>query len=663
MGQDTLSTPLNARQIAKALLPSRDREDERVIFEEFLLWPPDLFAFTSHVFSITGAYNMAVSPHKKGVPSNAMWPPNNDAAARWASPKEGWIKYVREIGFAWRANLAGYRDKDSEEEVPGNFDMGIVEACKHKNRPRGEREKQIQATVGRLVGEGDSAKWEASGNWVPKDVGECWAALYGKMGEDDDVEQLLDDWEAFKLLMTLHAIVDEACVGWGIRDIPFQRKGEVYGPDEDALKDKSIDELPDSKPADFAASRLRDFGTIATIDKLRCRVLPKRHTPSIGITLRSLTNNLAYHRSSVDVKWIVTDRRKSNDFTDRLANRKLSSKIFSVLLLPWPRKVNTLDFKVVDKTEERLGLHDKLGLFHYKPEADWLNPDELNYTLENAKKEVGNIDMVVLPECALSHEDIETFERIIGDKKHRVSAYVAGVRRETEDEIFTDNMVYFKMGYSNQKKGRVFYESPGTKAPDDYQHKHHRWKVDRFQIENYSLGYVLSPNMKWWESIRIRPRKVTFINVGNELTICPLICEDLARQDPIADLIRTVGPSLVITILMDGPQTKERWSARYASVLSEDPGSAVITLTSAGMVDRWRRPKFDTPRAIALWNDGQGSEREIVLEKDSIGILLSLSVSGVSERSADGRLESYPTNRVILGGIHQVRMAGREQPK
>jgi hypothetical protein len=644
--QDELSSPLNARQIARTLLY---RADEPIIFEEFLLWPPDLFAFTSHVFSITGAYNMAVSPYCEDA--DAKWPPDNDKDARWTKAKKGWVEYVRDVGSEWRANLAGYKDKDGgDKDVPGNFDEARVQGCKDSSLPRERREELIRAVVGRLVVEGEAARWEAAGDWVPKDVGECWAELYGKMREGDNVEQLLTDWEAFKLLMTLHAIVDEACVGWGIRDIPFRRKGGRYRPDEDAAGG----EKP-SKAAAFAASRLKEFGTIATINRLRGRVLPKRHTPSIGITLRSLTNNLAYHRSSVDVKWMVTDESKHNHFTDQLADQKLSSKIFSVLLLPWPLKVNTLDFKVVKKPENRLGLHKKLGLFYYEPpKVKWVNSlREWDDTLESAKKEVGTIDMVVLPECALSEDDIEDFEKVIG--KHGVSAYVAGVRGKTGDEVFTDNMVYFKMG-SADHKGEVSFKPPEPEDREDYQYKHHRWKVERYQIENYSLGYVLSPNMKWWESIRIRPRKVTFINVGNELTICPLICEDLARQDPIADLIRTVGPSLVITILMDGPQTKERWSARYASVLSEDPGSAVITLTSAGMVDRWRRPKFNVPRYVALWNDGQGAEREIELEEDAVGVLLSLSVSPVPERSADGRVESYPTNRVILGGVHQVRI-------
>ena len=45
-----------------------------------------------------------------------------------------------------------------------------------------------------------------------------------------------------------------------------------------------------------------------------------------------------------------------------------------------------------------------------------------------------------------------------------------------------------------------------------------------------------------------------------------LICEDLARQEPAAELIRAVGSNLVIALLMDGPQLNNRWPARYAAV-------------------------------------------------------------------------------------------------
>lgn len=693
--KDELSSPINARQIARMLLFTGSSED--LIFEEFLLWPPDLFAFTSQVFSITGAYHMVVSPPKElknGASASTekipSWPPSNEENLKWKAD-DGWIKHVRRVGFDWRIRLAGYNENGSRKQ--GLFNEEELNQCKgaQKALTQKARKKEICDRAGRLVKRKNSYKWQ-EGKWVPKEVGEYWAELYNHMGPEDkdDVTGLLSDWESFKLLMTLHAIVDEACVGWGIRDIPFKKNNKVaeyeYGPDEDALKkvrtknsltalkkaeskygsDKDVSEddtLEDSVPAKFAAARLKEFGTMATINALRGRVLPKRHTANVGITLRSLTNNLAFHRSSVDVKWRVAS--ETNPFTERLRPSS-KNKIFSVLLLPWPRKISALDFKITPN-DKRLGMGENLGLFRYSP-SDWLNDEELRHTLDSAKKETEEIDMVILPECALSMAEIKRFEKIIGDEDYNVSAYVAGVREDSDnrsnalekDNVFTDNMVYFKMGEIELgKKERTIYhpqEFELEKNPENIQYKHHRWKVDRFQIENYSLGHALSPYKKWWESIKIRQRKVTFINVGNELTICPLICEDLARQDPIADLIRTVGPSLVITILMDGPQKKERWSARYASVLSEDPGCAVITLTSAGMVDRWNHPYLPPSRIVALWNDGQGSEREIVLEKDAVGILLSLSVSGVKETAADGRTESYATNKVILGGIHQVRL-------
>jgi hypothetical protein len=73
-----------------------------------------------------------------------------------------------------------------------------------------------------------------------------------------------------------------------------------------------------------------------------------------------------------------------------------------------------------------------------------------------------------------------------------------------------------------------------------------------------------------------------------ELTITSLVCEDLALNSDIADVIRSVGPTDVISVLLDGPQLRSRSAARYASVLADDPGSAVLTLTSFGMAQRSR---------------------------------------------------------------------------
>ena len=62
--------------------------------------------------------------------------------------------------------------------------------------------------------------------------------------------------------------------------------------------------------------------------------------------------------------------------------------------------------------------------------------------------------------------------------------------------------------------------------------------------------------------------------------------KDLAQIDEAAHVMRSVGPTIVIIPLLDGPQLSSGWAARYASVLADDPGSAVLTLTSYGMACR-----------------------------------------------------------------------------
>jgi hypothetical protein len=46
---------------------------------------------------------------------------------------------------------------------------------------------------------------------------------------------------------------------------------------------------------------------------------------------------------------------------------------------------------------------------------------------------------------------------------------------------------------------------------------------------------------------------VQLVEVGEGVTVVALVCEDLAQRDSVADLLRSVGPTLVITPLLDGP--------------------------------------------------------------------------------------------------------------
>jgi hypothetical protein len=142
--------------------------------------------------------------------------------------------------------------------------------------------------------------------------------------------------------------------------------------------------------------------------------------------------------------------------------------------------------------------------------------------------------------------------------------------------------------------------------------------------------------------------------------MCNLICEDLARQEPIAEIIRSVGPSLVIALLMDGPQLKTRWSSRYATVLADDPGSSVLTLSSIGMVGL-SRPEGESKRSrvIALWKDPLSGARETELPEGADGVLINLVNTGnisAQERAAVGRLDEESDKTLILGGVHPIRI-------
>jgi len=135
------------------------------------------------------------------------------------------------------------------------------------------------------------------------------------------------------------------------------------------------------------------------------------------------------------------------------------------------------------------------------------------------------------------------------------------------------------------------------------------------------------------------------------------VCEDLAQIDDVADLLRSVGPTLVVTPLLDGPQLSSRWAARYASVLADDPGSAVLTLTCAGMARRSRPHGRDASSVIALWKDPVRGTREIPLEAGAEGVLLTASADIVTRRSGDGRQPVDNCTEFFDMGIHQVRAA------
>ena len=129
-----------------------------------------------------------------------------------------------------------------------------------------------------------------------------------------------------------------------------------------------------------------------------------------------------------------------------------------------------------------------------------------------------------------------------------------------------------------------------------------------------------------------------------------------------------MGPNLVIALLMDAPQLRTRWPARYATVLSEDPGSAVLTLTSRALMRRQQliHEKSGAPspnmnhQAIALWRDSYwGDTKELDCPPDCQAIWLKLWSSEVTDASLDGRGDATGKNW-IYGKHRALKAAGAD---
>jgi hypothetical protein len=142
-----------------------------------------------------------------------------------------------------------------------------------------------------------------------------------------------------------------------------------------------------------------------------------------------------------------------------------------------------------------------------------------------------------------------------------------------------------------------------------------------------------------------------------ELTLVTLVCEDLAQNGHVADLLRSVGPTAVLTGLLDGPQLTSRWAARYASVLAGDPGSPVLTLTSYGMVQRSRPGRREASPVVALWKDPSKGVRAIPLEAGAQAVLLTVCMNRASRRSADGRWPVDNGTACYDVAVHQISAA------
>ncbi len=422
-----------------------------------------------------------------------------------------------------------------------------------------------------------------------------------------------NEWRMCEALLTVHAIADEACAGLAIALDSLDGRGLVY-----RARGREL---------------LANTGSLARIPAHLLQVLPRLRTPANGTSMRSLSRYASVQRPGVDVRWHkVLGRRPGKAPRDKGVNR---------LLLPWPLRVRESDFRPVPGSVN-MSSAEPGGFFEFAP-SEPLDLDLVDRMLVAANDEVDQVNVVVLPESAVAEDEIHELEAVLSH--HGVIGLVAGVRQRAERaRRFGMNWVHI-----------------GASTGEDWVHirqaKHHRWSLDQGQIDQYHLGGALHPRIRWWEAIEVPRQSVQIVETGEGSTVVSLVCEDLAQIDDVADVLRSVGPMVLIIPLLDGPQLSSRWAARYASVLADDPGSTVLTLTSYGMARRSRPQGQEASPVIALWKDPVRGVREIPLEPNAQGVLISASADRATRRSSDGRRPVHNGSEFFDMSVYQVRAA------
>ena len=411
-------------------------------------------------------------------------------------------------------------------------------------------------------------------------------------------------WELCEALLTLHALSDEACAGLGAPSTPPAGSFEAR-----------------------AWALLERRGSLSSISPARVRIVPKTHFAARGMTIRSLSRYLALCYESVDVSWrrVIPAGRSAEE----------TQRAYNAVIVPWPFRVQARDFRPVEGPLENMD-REIYGFFEFAPPPS-LDMERVGSLLREASRKAGTVDALLLPEAAIDRSELEALEEVAG--AYGCAFLITGIR-ERSGRGFGRNYVYFG----------VLTDHGWERCEQD---KHHRWCLDGRQIRQYHLGRALDGRKLWWEAIDLPPRALQIVDVGGGVTTAPLVCEDLARMDEAADLLRRIGPTIVVAILLDGPQLATRWPNRYAGVLSDEPGSAVLTLTSLGMAARSVPPGAHRSRVIALWNDSTHGAREIELGRGAGGVLLKISLSGKTVWTADGRNHGH-TPDLVLSEVHQL---------
>ncbi|ADJ64950.1 conserved hypothetical protein [Herbaspirillum seropedicae SmR1] len=489
---------------------------------------------------------------------------------------------------------------------------------------------------------------EISNEWkrdvdVPRRLQALWEKLLKKYGTYA-IDGVVAHEELVRILLTMFAVADEASVGIGWE--PDRSKPK--SPPSVFADYAMLSLTPDS---DSKVSKLphTPYSVCAFVPPEMAVVLPKSITASVGCTVRSLSHHLALlpARSQVKPSWFMAQPYN------------VAQNGLRLLIIPFPFTVPDKSFRLsVDPVELTKGLHTAA---FFKLKQMWLLTKDrkrisgkmlvehlIKPLLEKARiVGDGDIDAVVMPECALSDE--LAYEVASALTKENLPLLITGTLKNIKGRA--------------RNSARTFSFLPGGAGGlTSIQSKHHRWRLDKSQVDRYGLSFARSSkSSKWWEDIDISERHLPFYSIGKDLSLTVLVCEDLARSDPAMPVIRAVGPNLILALLMDGPQLPLRWPGRYATVLAEDPGSSVLSITCAGMVDRSNQREHNPLRSIGLWGEaGAPMPRQLLISTSEHGLLLKLRAEATEQHTLDTRADGTVTQ--MLKFVSQTPLALNNPP-
>jgi hypothetical protein len=336
----------------------KDWEDQKKA-DEFLCWPPDVFAIVTYILRESGAYARIVGePHQLGF---------LDCHKRQME--------ARAVADQWMESAVAISKTGSAEPVlPPRYVREAWDAIRVEAR---------QMPISKIVG-------HTLIDTPPAGALPLWAHL-----------------------LKLMASADIACAGLGL--LPST---EVPDKTWDSVR---LKRFALAKELQFIVSQklllesLLEFPEPSTLCRSlnvsRVAVLPKMHTAQVGLTVRCFSHNLALsYRSDVQARW----RFAGNQANPRRRHGR------NLLLVPWPHSIRPSQFgESVCRDGMRDQLPDGHAYFQFnKEKSDEIDLDYVQRLLTAAKREVGPIDGIVFPEAAMNEGELEELKsRFMADGK------------------------------------------------------------------------------------------------------------------------------------------------------------------------------------------------------------------------------------------------------